>query len=243
MSFTRYAVYYTPPPGALAEFGASWLGWDIWAGRPVAHPRVCALPNPVARITETPRRYGFHATLKPPFRLAPGATEDTLYAALSALCSETEPVLLQGLELRQIGSFLALVPMGDTEPLNRLAANIVRGIDRYRAPLDEAELARRRATGLTPRQEAQLVKWGYPYVMEEFRFHMTLTGPLGAAELDVLRPTLAPMLLRLLPAALRISDATLVGEDASGKFHALHRCALTGHPSPCPAATVQHLKA
>lgn len=243
MSFTRYAVYYTPPPGALAEFGAKWLGWDIWAGRAVAHPHIPGLPNPIANITAKPHRYGFHATLRPPFRLAPDTTEDDLHAALSTLCAQTEPVLLQALELRRIESFLALVPMGETQPLYDLAARLVQGLDRFRAPPDKAELARRRATGLTPRQEAQLVKWGYPYVMEEFRFHMTLTGPLGAAELDVLRPTLAPMFSRLVPAALRLSDVTLVGEDPSGRFHALHRCALTGHASPCQAEAAQPLKA
>ena len=33
---------------------------------------------------------------------------------------------------------------------------------------------------LTPRQRGYLERWGYPYVMEDFRFHMTLTGRLDA---------------------------------------------------------------
>ena len=39
-------------------------------------------------------------------------------------------------------------------------------------------------SGLTDRQEALLTQWGYPYVMEEFRFHITLTGALDPAHLD-----------------------------------------------------------
>lgn len=236
MSFKRYAVYYTPPCGALADFGAKWLGWDIWAGRAVPHPTVAGLPKPAASITARPRRYGFHATLKPPFRLAAGFTEACLQDAMHTMCAKIAPVAIQAMELRQIGSFLALTPVGDTGPVDQLAAAMVRGLDRFRARPDEAELEQRRRAGLDPQQEALLQQWGYPYVLDAFRFHMTLSGPMGRTELAALRPALAPILLRLLPGSLRISDVTLVGEDPSGRFHGLHRYALSGKASPCPNA-------
>jgi hypothetical protein len=52
--------------------------------------------------------------------------------------------------------------------------------DTFRAPLTAEDRARRNPSKLTPRQRGYLDRWGYPYVMEDFRFHMTLTGRLDA---------------------------------------------------------------
>ena len=76
--------------------------------------------------------------------------------------------------------------------------------DAYRAPPDAAELAKRHAAGLTPRQAELLARWGYPYVLDEFRFHLTLTGPIAdAAErtrvAGLLRPLVAPLLGQPMP--------------------------------------------
>ena len=68
MSFTRYAIYYLPPAGALADFGARWLGWDVRRGAAAVQLDLPGLRD----ATEAPRKYGFHGTLKPPFRLAEG---------------------------------------------------------------------------------------------------------------------------------------------------------------------------
>ncbi len=228
MSFARYAIYYTPPPGAFAEFGAAWLGWDIAAGQARAHPAVRGLPLSLAEITEAPRRYGFHATLKPPFRLAGGLDEDQLFHALAALAAQLSPVTLDGLAIAEIDGFLALVPAGDETAVRQLAAMLVEQLDRFRAPPAGDELDRHRAGGLTPRQETMLQRWGYPFVMNQFRFHMTLTGRLGEPEREAVRHVLTPRVPQLLPSTLRIAEVTLAGEDPQGRFHALHRVALSG---------------
>jgi putative phosphonate metabolism protein len=228
MSFTRYAIYYTPPEGSLARFASAWLGWDLAGAAPVAHPAIPGVD--VARVTETPRKYGFHATLKPPMRLAEGRGADDLAQVVDALCATLAPVRLEGLELSRLGRFLALTPVGDVTALNTLAARLVADLDRFRAPPDAAELARRRAGGLSAAQEAHLARWGYPYVMDEFYFHMTLSGPLDdpAPVEDALAPLLAP-----LPLAPFVIDAVaLVGERPDGMFELIHRYALTG-----PSAT------
>lgn len=225
---TRYAVYHAPEPGPLADFAAGWLGWDPVAGERRAHPEIAGLPRPVAELTATPRRYGFHGTLKPPFRLAPGSSRDALEADLAALAAKLPAVALDGLALRRIGGFLALTPEGDTRALERLAAEVVMGLDAHRAPASAAELERRRAAGLTPAQEALLVRWGYPYVMDEFRFHLTLTGRLGAAEGAAVEAALAPLLAPLLPRRFDVVQLCLFGEDEAGMFHLLGRHPLTG---------------
>lgn len=226
MTFRRYAVYYTPPPGPLADFGAAWLGWDIARGRPVPHAPAdfTALP----RLTETPRRYGFHATIKPPFALAAGTDAGALATAVKALARSLPPARAAGLRLSRLGTFLALVPEGDSAEIDALAAAFVTGLDAFRASPSEADLARRRAAGLSPTEEANLVRWGYPYVLDAFRFHMTLSGAVAPAEADEIEHVLRPRLAGLLPRPFTITEMTLAGEDADGRFHELSRHPLSG---------------
>lgn len=228
--FQRYAIYVMPD-GPLADFGAAWLGWDALAGRGVDHPETADLPRPLAEITATPRRYGFHATMKPPFRLAQDTTLAALMHDLAAICDRLDPVTLEGLRLSRLGGFLALTPEGDTTALDALAAEAVTALDRHRTPPPPAELARRRKSGLSPAQEANLTRWGYPYVLGEFRFHITLTGNLPQKRAEAVAQHLAPRLAPLLPRPWRVDSLCLMGEDQDGFFHLIHRYPLG------PAAT------
>lgn len=227
MQFQRYGVYYTPPPGALADFGKSWLGWDPVEGETVTHPEIEGLPQAVAEITATPRKYGLHGTIKPPFFLAEGTDATGLLTRFEHLCATLAPITLDGLVLARLGGFIALKVDGDQTPLAKLAGAVVRELDDFRAPPTDAELARRRKANLSPAQEALLAQWGYPYVMAEFRFHITLSGRLGRdveATMEALGPHFAP----ILPRPFAVDSLTLVGEDGDGMFHEIHRQALTG---------------
>lgn len=220
--FSRYAIYVVPE-GPLADWGAGWLGWDIRSGKTAVHPD-CGLD--VAALTAAPRRYGLHGTVKPPFRLARPLTE--LEAAAETLAARLAPVQLDGLELARLGRFLALRAVGDVAALAALAAEVVQALDTFRAPAPEAELVRRRAAGLTERQEALLADYGYPYVMEEFRFHITLTGAVDPGALQAAELVLRPMVAPLLPRPFVIGDLALAGEDGEGRFHLVHRYPLRG---------------
>ncbi|MEQ3727861.1 MAG: DUF1045 domain-containing protein [Tateyamaria sp.] len=225
--FTRYAIYYTPAPGTpLAEFGAKWLGWDSAAGAAQPHPSMDGLD--VAQITATPRKYGFHGTIKPPFRLAEGMTAQGLADAVATLCADAAPVTLEGLELARLGRFVALVPSGDASALGALAGRAVQELDAFRAPPNDAELAKRRASRLSAAQETHLMRWGYPYVLDQFRFHLTLSGKLEADVCERVQRALAAPVSALDLAPYRINGLTLLGEDDAGKFHQIHRYALTG---------------
>ncbi len=159
----RYAIYYTPGPDtALARFGAAWFARS-------------------AACLAAPRRYGFHGTLKAPFRLAAGVSETELLCAAASFATERPAISGPPLRVSALAGFLALTPSEPFEELDRLAAACVAAFDRFRAPAPDAELARRRRAGLNSRQEALLRRWGYPYVMDAFRFHMTLTGRLDEA--------------------------------------------------------------
>lgn len=228
MRFARFAIYVLPDTGSLAEFGAAWLGWDARTGRVTVPPELPALPMPLAEMTEQPRKYGFHGTIKPPFRLADGQSEDRLRATFGTFCEKMAPVSIDGLDLAELGRFLALVPHGDTRALNGLAAATVREFDGFRATLTEAELAKRRHARLNPEQDRLLRMWGYPYVMEEFRFHLTLTGKLPKAKATALRTILEPILEPMMPTPFIVEALTLMGECEDGNFHRMETLPLTG---------------
>lgn len=221
----RYAVYYAPPAGAFADQAADWLGRDPDTGDMRPQPD---LGLPAAEITGEPRRYGFHGTIKPPFRLAPGVTRDDLDAAIRSLASRLSPVALPGLRIANLDGFLALVPDGDAAALQQLGATVVRDLDPLRAPATQAEIARRRPEHLTPPQRDLLDQWGYPFVMEEFRFHLTLTDRLPATLADHAQAVLRAYFAPVLPRPFVIDNLCLFGEPEEGAFRLLHRYALTG---------------
>jgi putative phosphonate metabolism protein len=176
----RAALYYAPPADhPLTHRAAHWLGRDAWSRADLARGACDGFdPGTLDALTAEPRRYGFHATLKPPFRLAEGCSLDRLRSSLASFGRGRPPVLIPALRLERIGAFFALTPGGsDPADLKVLAADAVRDFDTFRASPTEADIARRRPERLTPRQRENLAAWGYPYVFDEFRFHMTLTGP------------------------------------------------------------------
>jgi hypothetical protein len=178
----RFALYWSPPPGSvLATLGAAWLGRDAIGGSPVERPAISSFDaDRLAHLTAGPRHYGLHATLKSPFVVIDDYKAEDIEAALDMFASHMEPFTLPPLQLTLLDGFLALMPSAPSSALNYLAAHCVVKFDHFRRPARSAELARRRAAGLTPRQEEHLTRWGYPYVLDCFRFHVTLTDRLEA---------------------------------------------------------------
>lgn len=172
----RHAIYFTPPPGSLLHaLGSSWLGRDMATGMDTAQPF-----EALAAPTREPARYGFHATLKAPFRLKNGARLENLVSAVQGLANQHLAVVTGPLTVRHIDGFLALVPEVPLQTLHDLADDCVAKLDDFRSVPDAQELDRRRAAGLTDRQENNLTLWGYPHVFDDFRFHMTLTNRLDS---------------------------------------------------------------
>jgi putative phosphonate metabolism protein len=189
----RYAIYFSPAKhSAWWNFGAHWLGRDEHDHTALPQPEVAAIgPQELQAITAEPRRYGFHATLKAPFHLSASHTEADLVASLGRLAQTLKPVPLGHLQLATLGNFVALVPDLPNSELQSLAAVCVTGLDDLRAPLSETDLARRHSAGLDARESELLALHGYPHVLERFRFHMTLTGPVDAATAQRVRQALA----------------------------------------------------
>ena len=229
MSETRYALYAVPKPKTpLARFAAAWLGWDIETGGAVVPVETAGLLADLHReVTAEPRRYGFHGTLKAPFCLSAGVGETELVAAIADFAAVQKKLPPFPLRFAALGRFLALVPAEPVPRLQALAADAVVRLDRFRAPLTETELARRNKAPLTLPQQALLQRWGYPYVLDQFRYHMTLTGSLDADMRACVAAALAPLLAPLITDAYAFEDVALCLQPAAGEnFRVLRRFAL-----------------
>ncbi|WP_071545349.1 DUF1045 domain-containing protein [Pseudodesulfovibrio hydrargyri] len=225
----RYGVYYAPESGGgLDRFGAAWLGRDNETGQPVSPALPDSLsPDEWRAATESPRRYGFHGTLMPPFTPLPDVDEAGIIERLESLAGALAPFDLAPLSVRVIGSFLALVP-ADQARLGEVAEACLRAMTPLRVPATAEENEARRTPGLTPVQNRLLDEWGYPYVLSEFRFHITLTGrvedPDRRARLaDILSGLSAPVTGRPRP----VRELCLFHQpDRSAPFRLIHRARL-----------------
>jgi putative phosphonate metabolism protein len=179
----RYAIYYTPSENhPLTRRAAQWLGRDAFSGQPVMRPEFSDLEDlDLDAITADARHYGFHATLKAPFELAAAVDEWELLAAAAAFSARKVPFEAE-LTVARLERFIAITLEVPSAQMQALHVACVREFDRFRAPLSDAELVRRRKSHLTPEQDERLLDWGYPYVFGDFRFHMTLTGSVREPE-------------------------------------------------------------
>jgi len=229
----RYALYYAPrPEEGLAVAAGQWLGWNPDGGRAQRLlPRSSGIdPERQAAITSEPRRYGFHGTLKPPIVLAEGCTETDFLTAVGAFAATQRAITVPSLALAEISGFLALIPNARLPELQDLADRCVIEFDEFRRPADEAELARRRAASLSPRQEELLKRWGYPYVLEEWRFHLTLTGRIAdTAERAAVTTLLRQRFSGFIDRPLQVRDLCVFRQPASDRpFTVLARYRLGG---------------
>lgn len=227
----RYAVYFAPAAGSdLDRACSSLLGRCARTGQSLASPRLPGIdPDRWTELTAAPRHYGLHATLKPPFFLADGVTENELLDALAELAGRSRSFLLPPLRLEAIGSFLALSPSGPCPGLDALARSCVMELDRFRRPPSSEELGKRRAKGLTAEQDRLLLRWGYPYVLDEFRFHLTLTcGIADPDERNEIRKILGELLAPALAAPVFVSQISVFRQGATTRpFTVLDDVTLT----------------
>lgn len=215
----RYAVYFAPSEtSALWQAACRWLGRDPRSGARLVHPEVDGwTTQAIAQITAAPRLYGFHATLKPPFRLATGRTFAQLATAVQELSRRFDPFAIPQLSVQPLDGFLALQPLQPDARLAALAEACVIELDAFRQPPSAEELQQRRATGLSQRQDELLLQFGYPYVFDQYRFHMTLTERLSPMDQTVLGAWLRSYLAEALSQPLRCEDLCLFAQDGPGE--------------------------
>lgn len=213
----RYAVYFCPAPGsALHAFGNDWL----------ATARVPSIaPERLQVLLADVRRYGWHATLAAPFGLAAHARHEDLHRCVADMAART-PAFALPLQLDTLAGFLALRPSGDAQAIDELAAHCVRNLHALRTPLTQAAW-KRRAAALDDTERTLFRQYGYPYVLERYRFHLTLSAPATADEEQALRTYLLPKLGDT--ACAQIDALTICREPAPGAaFEQVTRLPLRG---------------
>ena len=222
----RYAVYFAPGAETpLWETGCCWLGRDSRTGQSLPQPAVEGFSaSQIAALTASPRLYGFHATLKPPFRLVQERTRTQLEHALSELAARSNSFVFPRFAVGQLDGFLVLHEEESSPQTHVLADACVVELDGFRRAAGNDELARRRARGLSARQEQLLAQFGYPFVLDQFRFHMTLTERLPPDDANRLRPWLAEYMSGALAAPARCDDLCLFVQERPGQaFRLLQR--------------------
>lgn len=227
--YKRVAIFYAPGSQTpLADFGANWLGWDVEKAAIVPHPDINELPEPLADLVATPQKYGFHGTLKAPFRLCDKQSLTDLKRALKIFSDQHRPFTIGKMHVARLGNFVAIVQKSPSQEFAEFAADIVRRFDGYRAPLSDQDIAKRRKANLTPRQDELMLKWGYPYIFEEFKFHLTLTGKLSEQNAQIVCDKLTIHLAQILARPLEAIDLCLYGEREDGRFEIIERFPFLG---------------
>jgi putative phosphonate metabolism protein len=209
----RVALYWAPrPEDRLHALGSQWLGRDADTGERLPQPRLSDLD--IAEITADPRGYGLHATLKPPFRIAThwNAVRD----AAKQLAARTKPFTLPPLRLAEHHGFLALLETKRSSALQGFCDACVTTLDPHREPPTAEEIARRRPERMSERQRAHLERWGYPYVFDEWWFHVTLTRRLSEVERTAVQPALAAHLGEVPGMPRRVTELCLFTQARPG---------------------------
>ncbi|MGL3607550.1 DUF1045 domain-containing protein [Rhizobium sp. G187] len=220
----RYAIYFTPSEDhPLTRAAAEWLGRDAFSGEALPQLLASGFERPeLAELTADPRRYGFHATLKAPFHLKDEMEEADLLDAFRSFCTARQAFDIPGVMINRIGPFFAIVPAETHGPLQDFAASVVEAFEPFRAPLSADDMARRKPERLTDSQRQYLTTWGYPYVFDDFRFHMTLSGPVPDDRAPVMAEGLEAHFSAFTNRALRIDGLALFVEPERGAPFQVH---------------------
>jgi putative phosphonate metabolism protein len=229
----RYALYFTPAPESdLADLGERWLGRSSATDKALDHPDLPGLSgSDLAAITGPARRYGFHGTLKAPFHLAEGVNETDLLTAMTRFAEETQAFEIPALKLGLLDGFLALTPDGPADQLNAFANRVVERFEPLRAELTEKEIERRNPDMLSSDELKNLLRWGYPYVFGQFRFHMTLSTRLAEPEVPKVFGAATDYFMPVLRRPIPVNALTLSIEPEPGApFHIHTRMRLASKP-------------
>jgi len=226
--FSRFAIYYLPSESnLLSNFASSWFGWNPHLGMEVSYPVWKNLNFNIAELTSEPGKYGLHGTLKPPFPLAKQENFEELRVAILKLSRSIKKFKIPSITLRVIDGFIAIVPTIRNERIDYLAEKCVKELDDFRGPESLENIKKRRSVGLSERQENHLRRWGYPYVLDDFNFHLTMTEKLRPEVSERVFLVLASKLESVLMAPLLVDKIFLCGESVeNGKFKVIEKFSL-----------------
>jgi hypothetical protein len=215
----RYAIYFCPASDtALGRLGQDWLA---------ASPHAPELPGISTErrnaLLVKVRRYGWHATIRAPFTPAADVGYDDVHRAVTSVAHACASFALP-LHVHRLAGFLALRPCVDGVAPKQLATTSLKVLLPLCAPPSKETLDRR-SVGLDADEVALLQSHGYPYVLDRYRFHLTLSAPAIESEEQAMREWLGPRVAEL-PSA-RVDALSICREvTPGGAFELIERIPL-----------------
>tara|TARA_A100000164_G_scaffold283879_1_gene256514 strand:+ start:1076 stop:1783 length:708 start_codon:yes stop_codon:yes gene_type:complete len=228
-NYKRYAIYYVPTENPeLDLFGKCWLGWDPYKGVETTKSDLSKLPSfkKFSSLVLTPKQYGFHGTIKAPFRLKNEYTYNDLENKVREISKQIQSFHLDKLVIKKLGNFIALTPSKNLK-VNDVSNKFVEGLDFLRDDLSEDEIKKRNPHKLSFNQKKKLFKWGYPYVFNEFKFHLTLTGKLRIEEIDNVYKYLQTILKSVNLRKIHFKSICIFGQKTDEKFYFIKKINFT----------------
>ncbi len=227
-AYSRYAICYTPQPGtALAAFGRSWFGRANDGVTLQAFSDAGLSGTSFAKLAVAPGRYtGLHAQFRTPFAPRDGIGLDAVKTRLINFAARRKPIDTGPLTLSRSGRSLVLRPVEATPALDWLAAQCVASFEDFAAPPSDTEREEFAGPQLSDYQRLLLESFGDPYVLSEYRFSITLTGPLDAAHLERVAQALWPVLEEICASGVTVDGLSLCGDTGGrtpmrliGRYH------------------------
>ena len=224
-NYKRYAIYYVPSENSeLDLFGKCWLGWDPYKGVETTKSDLSKLPSfkKFSSLVLTPKQYGFHGTIKAPFRLKNEYTYNDLENKVREISKQIHSFYFDQLIIKKLGNFIGLIPTNNLK-INAVSNKFVEELDYLRDELSESEIKKRKPHKLTSNQKQMLFKWGYPYVFDEFKFHLTLTSKLNVVEIDDVLRSLQNILKQVNLNKISFNNICIFGQKNDEKFYFVKR--------------------
>ena len=224
-NYKRYAIYYVPSENSeLDLFGKCWLGWDPYKGVETTKSDLSKLPSfkKFSSLVLTPKQYGFHGTIKAPFKLKNEYTYNDLENKVREISKQIHSFYFDQLIIKKLGNFIGLIPTNNLK-INAVSNKFVEELDYLRDELSESEIKKRKPHKLTSNQKQMLFKWGYPYVFDEFKFHLTLTSKLNVVEIDEVFRSLQNILKQVNLNKISFNNICIFGQKNDEKFYFVKR--------------------
>jgi hypothetical protein len=234
--YSRYAIYYAPPKeSSLEEFGRYWFGWDPLNAKLINNKRRINYLNRfgiknlinIDKNVLIAKKYGFHGTLIPPFKLNKNYSTNTLFKKTEEIAKKLKKFKFYKFKLKKINNFYAFVQNKKNNNINKLSNRLVRELFKFRSPLTKKEIDRRNPSKLSKLQLNILYKWGYPYLMSEFNFHMTLASEVTGNKLYLELKKIERNKEIILNEINNFDKIYIFGENQKGMFENLENFSLS----------------
>ena len=234
-NYKRVAIYFLPKKNSsLENFGKNLLGRDINKKKKISLTRRqkyfinrgFTFFDELKDYCEQPAKYGFHATLKAPFRLKRNVKTKNFYDVISHIAAQHSRFKIKGLKIVYSKKFTFITSRKPNKLLINLENDLVKHLDTFRAELNKTEIKKRIPDSLTFKQNKYLKEWGYPFVFDQFKFHMTLMNQNNNKLSNKQKLELEKLIYKISNNVIEFNEISLLGENKNGHFEEIKRFKL-----------------